>query len=84
MGPEGDRAVGGAGSPSGEGADADGSVIAAGSAPYQVLVGEGACWATAVAASGSAAEPMSPSEGTAKTETEAVSAAGKCSPRPGR
>ena len=78
MRPEGSNAVGCAGSPGGEKADAAGSVIAAEWAPCEV------CWATAVAARGPSAEPMSPSEGTAKTGTKAVSAVVKISPRPGR
>ena len=38
---------------------------------------EGACWATAVAAAGTSAEPVPPSDGTAKTEAKAMSTAGK-------
>ena len=83
MRPEGGKAVVGAGSPCGEGADAAGSMIAAESAPCEVPDGEGACWATLVAAAGASAEPVPPSEGTAKTEAEAASAAGKFSPWPG-
>ena len=81
---EGGKAVGGAGSPCGEGADAAGSVIAAESAPCEMLDGKGACWATLVAAAGASAEPVPLPGGTAKTESKAVSAAGKMSPRPGR
>ena len=84
MRPEGGKAVGGAGSPGGEGEDADGVVIAAESAPCEVLVGEGECWATAAAAAGASAEPVPPSEGKAKNEAKAVSAAGKKAPRPER
>ena len=73
----------GLGSPGDEEADAAGSVIAAESAPCGVLVREGACWATAVAAAGAPAEPVPPSKGTGKTEAKAVSAAGKNAPRPG-
>ena len=47
MKPEGGEAVGGAGLPGGEGVYAAGSVIAAELAPCEVLVGGGACWATA-------------------------------------
>ena len=54
-----------------------GSVVTVESAPCEVFVGEGVCWATAVAAAGASAEPVPPSEGTAKTESKAVSAAGK-------
>ena len=39
-----------------------GSVIAAESVSCDVLAGEGACWATAVAASGASTEPVPPSE----------------------
>ena len=39
---------------------------------------------TAFAAAGASAEPVQPSEGTAKIEEKAVSAAVKISPRPGR
>ena len=84
MRPEGGKAVGGAGSPFGKGADAAGSVIVAESAPCEVLDGEGGCWTTLVAAAVASAEPVPPSEGTAKTEARAVSAAGNTSPRPGR
>ena len=84
MWPEGGKVVEGTGSPGGEKADAAGSVTGAESAPCEVPVGEGACWVTAVAAAGSFAEPEPLSEGTAKTETKAVSAAGKIAPRPGR
>ena len=84
MRPEGGKAVGGAGSPCGEGADAAGSVIAAGSAPCEVFDGKGACWVILVAAARASAEPVPPSEGTAKTEAKAMSAEGKISPRPGR
>ena len=76
MRPVGGKAVGGAGSPCGEGADAAGSVISAESAPCEVLDVGGACWATLVA------EPVPPPEGTAKTEAKAVSVAGKNSQRP--
>ena len=84
MRPEGGKPAGGARSPGSEGTDAAGSVIAADSAPCEVLDGEGACWATVVAASDASADPVPPSEGTAKTEEKAVSAAGKNYPRPGR
>ena len=80
--PENGKAVGGAGSPGDEGADAAGSMVAAESTSCEVLVGEGTCWATAVAAAGSSAELVPPSEGTAKSEEKAVSAAGKNPPRP--
>ena len=73
MRPEGDKAVGGAGSPGGEGADAAGSVIA-----------EGICCATAVAAAGASPQLVPISEVTSKTEATAVSAARNNSPRPGR
>ena len=53
-------------SPSGEGADTAGSVIAAESAPCEVLDEEGACRATLLAAAGASAEPVPPSEGTEK------------------
>ena len=43
MGPEGGKAVGGAESPGGERADAARSVIAAESAPFEVLDWGGAC-----------------------------------------
>ena len=75
--PEGGKAAVGAGSPCGEGADAAGSVIAAESAPCEVLDGQGACWATLVAAARASTEPVPPSEGTAKTKAKAMSAAGK-------
>ena len=55
MRPEGGKAVGGAGSPCGEGADAPGSVISAESAPCEVLDVGGTCWATLVAAVGDSA-----------------------------
>ena len=84
MRPEGDKAVGGAGSPCGEEVDAAGSVISAQSAPSEVLDVGGAWWATLVAAAGASAEPVPPPEGTAKTEAKAVSAAGKNYPRAGR
>ena len=84
MRPEGGKAVGGAGSPCGEGADAAGSVISAESAPREVFDVKGACWATLVAAAGTSAQPVPPAEGTAKTKAKAVSAAGKLSPRSGR
>ena len=77
MRPEGGKAVGGAGSPCGKGADAAGSVISAESAPCEVLDVEGACWATLVVAAGASAKPVPPPEGTEKTETKAVSVAGK-------
>ena len=57
MRPQGGKAIGSTGSPSGEEVDAAGSVIAVDSAPCEVLVGEGACWAIAVAAAGGSAEP---------------------------
>ena len=44
MRPEGGKAVGGAGSPDGVGTDVAGSVIAAESAPCEVLDWEEACW----------------------------------------
>ena len=84
MRPEGGKAVGDTGSPGGKGADAVGLVIAVELARCEVLVGEGACWATAVAAAGAPAEPAPPSEGTAKIRAKAVLAAGKIAPRPGR
>ena len=59
-------------SPGGEMLDAIRSVVAAESTPC-----EGARWATAVAAAGSFAEPEPLSEGTVKTESPGVSAAGK-------
>ena len=74
---EGGKAVRGAGWPGGEGVDAVESMIAAGAAPREVLNGEGACWATVVAAAGASAGPVPHSEGTAKTGAKAVSAAGK-------
>ena len=64
MRPEGGQAVGGTGPAGVEGADAAGSVIAAESAPCNVLVGEGAWWATAVKVAGASAQPVPPSEGT--------------------
>ena len=70
--------------PSGEGADATGSVISAESAPCGMLDVSGARWATLVAVAGDSAEPVPPPEGTAKTEAKSVSAAGTNSPRPGR
>ena len=82
--PEGVKAVGGAGSPRGEGADAARSVISAESAPCEMLDVGGASWATLVPAAGASAEPVPPPEGAAKNEAKAVSAAGKSSPRPGR
>ena len=84
MGPEGGKVVGGAGSPGGEGVDVGRSVIAAESVPCEMFVGEGACWATAVAAAWASAEPVPPLETTAKTESKTLSAAGNNSPRPGR
>ena len=84
MRPEGGKAVGGGGSPCGEGADAAGSVILAESAPCQVLDVGGACWATLVAAAGASAEPVPPPEGTVKNEAKAVLVAGKNSRRPER
>ena len=80
MRPEGYKAVGGAGSPCGEGADAAGSVILAESTPCEVLDLGG----TLVAAAGASAEPVMRPKSAAKTEAKAVSAAGKKSPRPGR
>ena len=44
--------------------------------PGKMLVGEGVCWATAAAAEEFPAEPVPLSEGGAKTEAKAVSAAG--------
>ena len=73
MRPEGGKPVGGAGSPCGEGVDAGGSVITAESAPCEVFDREGAYWATILAAAGASAEPVPPSEGTAKTEANAES-----------
>ena len=84
MRPEGGKAVGGAGSPCGEGADAPGSVISAESAPCEVLDVGKACWATLVAAAGDSAEPVPSPEGTAEAEVKAVSAAGNNYLRPGR
>ena len=84
MRPEGGKSVGGATSPGGAGADAAVSVIAAESAPYEVLVGEGVCWTIAIGEMGASAEPVAPSEGKAKTKANAVSVAGKIAPRPGR
>ena len=63
MQPEASKAIGGAESPGGEGADAAGSMIAAESAPCEVLVGEGPCWTTAVTAAGASVEAAPPSEG---------------------
>ena len=60
MRPKSDRAVGGAGSSGGEGADAVGSVIEVESAPCDVLVWEIACWTTAVAAAGLLPSPCYP------------------------
>ena len=77
MRPEGGKAVGGAGSPCGEGSDAAGAVVSAESAPCGVLDVGGACWATLVAAAWASAEPVPPPEGTAKTEAKALSAEGK-------
>ena len=57
----GGKAVRGAELPGGEEADAAGSVIAAESAPFEVIIGERASWATAVAAVGAFAEPVRPS-----------------------
>ena len=74
---EGGKAVGGAGSPCREGADAAGSVITAESAPCGVLDVGGACWATLVVAAGASAEPAPPPEGTAKNKAKAMSVAGK-------
>ena len=79
MRPEGGKVVGGAGSPCGEGADVAEGVVAAESARCEVLDGEGACWAILVAATGVSAEAVPPPEGTAKTESKAVSAAAKFS-----
>ena len=81
---EGGEAVGGAGSPGGQGADAAESVIAAEWAPCKELDGERACGATAVAAAGDFVEPLPPSGDMAKTEAKAMSAAGKKYPRTGR
>ena len=72
-----DGGVGGVGSPDSEETDAAGSVIAVELAPYKVPVRKGVCWATAVAAAGASADPVPRSEGTAKTEAKAASAAGK-------
>ena len=84
MRPEGSKAIGGAGSPGVEGANAAGSVIAAESALCEVLVGEGACWAKAVAAAGAFAEPMPPSEGMAITKAKAHISGRYIASRPGR
>ena len=84
MRPEGDNSIGGAGLPGGEGADAAGPVVAAESAPCEVLVGAGACSAAGAAVAGASAGPVPPSEGTAKTEAKAVLAAGTITSRPGR
>ena len=62
MRPEGGKTVGGAGSSGVEEADVVKSVIAAESAPCEVLVWEVACWATTVAAAWASAEPVPPSE----------------------
>ena len=70
MRPEGGKAVGSAGSSGSKRGDAAESVIPAESALYEVLVGEGGCSATAVAAAGASEEPVPPSEGTAKTEAK--------------
>ena len=77
MRPEGGKAVGNAGWQGGKGADAAGSIITVESAPCGVLDGEGACWVAAVAAAEASAKPVPPSEGTAKTDARAASAAGK-------
>ena len=69
MQPEGGKAVGGARSLGG--ADVAGSVMEAELTPCVVLVGERTWWAKAVAAAGTSAEPVLPSEGTAKTEAKA-------------
>lgn len=75
MRPEGEKAVGDTGLPGDEGAAAAKSVLAAESAAYKVVVGEGTSSAPAVTVAGASAEPVPPSGGTAKTETE-LSAAG--------
>lgn len=75
MRPEGEKAVGDTGLPRDEGAAAAKSVLAAESAAYKVVVGEGTSSAPAVAVAGASAKPVPPSGGTAKTETE-LSAAG--------
>ena len=80
---EGGKEIGGTGSPDDEGANAVGLVIAVESAPLEVLFGEGACRATAIATARASTGPVSPSEGTAKTEVNALSALGTIAPRPG-
>ena len=82
--PESGKAVGGAGSPCGEGAGTDGSVISAESTPCGVLDVGGTCCVTLIAAAGASMEPVPPPKVTGKTEVTAVSAAGKNSPPLGR
>ena len=77
MRPERGKAARGAGSPGGEGADAAGSVITADFFLCEVLVGTGACHATVAVAAGASAKPLSPLEGTTKTEAKARLAVGE-------
>ena len=69
--------LGGAGLSGGEGADVAGTVIPAGLYPHEMLFGNGACWTAAVAAAGASPEPLLPSEGTEKTESNAVLGVGQ-------
>ena len=79
MRPEGGKAVGDTGSPGGKGADAVGLVIAVELARCEVLVGEGACSATAVAAVEVFAEAMPPSGDSKKRSESGVGSSKKCS-----
>ena len=69
------QAVGGktvrrVGSPGGEGVDAAGAVIAAKSAPCEVVVADIACRAISIAPAEASAEPVPPSEGKEKIEVK--------------
>ena len=75
--------LGGAGEPAEAGADAVKLVVSTESVSCVGLL-EGVGWATVVAAAGASAEPVSTSVGTAKIESESLSAAGKARPRPGQ
>lgn len=70
MRPEGGKTVRDTDLSRGQGAETAGSVIAAECSRCEVLVARGACWATVVAAAGTSAEPVPPSEGTAKHRSE--------------
>ena len=80
---EGGFAVGGTGEPGETGVDTVVPVTTE-SVPCVELPEKGIGWATVVAAAGASAEPVPTSVGTAKTETKALSAAGKARPRPGQ